>query len=101
MTTTRGFVVVGGVVVGVLVRIAFSLSSLSSSLSLSSSSSWMISPNFRSGEMRLRDDDDVRDDEEEENKSTSFCATISATGPQYATSISKRVAFVVVSIIVN
>jgi hypothetical protein len=32
----------------------------------------MISPNFRSGEMRLRDDDDVRDDEEEENKSTSF-----------------------------
>ena len=48
----------------------------------------MISPNFRSGEMRLRDDDDVRDDEEEENKSTSFCATISATGPQYATSIS-------------
>ena len=70
----------------------------------------MISPNFRSGEMRLRDDDDdVRDDEEEENKSTSFCATISATGPQYATSISisffrpksERVAFVVVSIIVN
>jgi hypothetical protein len=60
----------------------------------------MISPNFRSGEMRLRDDDDVRDDEEEENKSTSFCATISATGPQYATSISK-LAFVVVSIIVN
>jgi hypothetical protein len=101
MTTIRGFVVVG-VVVGVLVRIAFSLSSLSSSLSLSSSSSsWMISPNFRSGEMRLRDDDDdVRDDEEEENKSTSFCATISATGPQYATSISK-LAFVVVSIIVN
>jgi hypothetical protein len=43
---------------------------------------------------------DVRDDEEEENKSTSFCATISATGPQYATSISK-LAFVVVSIIVN
>ena len=84
MTTIRGFVVVVGVVVGVLVRIAFSLSSLSSSLS---SSSWMISPNF-SGEMRLRDDDDVRDDEEEENKSTSFCATISATGPQYATSIS-------------
>jgi hypothetical protein len=99
MTTIRGFVVVVGGVVGVLVRIAFSLSSLSSSLS--SSSSWMISPNFRSGEMRLRDDDDdVRDDEEEENKSTSFCATISATGPQYATSISK-LAFVVVSIIVN
>jgi hypothetical protein len=97
MTTIRGFVVVVGGVVGVLVRIAFSLSSLSSSLS---SSSWMISPNFRSGEMRLRDDDDVRDDEEEENKSTSFCATISATGPQYATSISK-LAFVVVSIIVN
>jgi hypothetical protein len=97
MTTIRGVVVVVGVVV-VLVRIAFSLSSLSSSLS--SSSSWMISPNFRSGEMRLRDDDDVRDDEEEENKSTSFCATISATGPQYATSISK-LAFVVVSIIVN
>jgi hypothetical protein len=98
MTTIRGCVVVVGGVVGVLVRIAFSLSSLSSSLS---SSSWMISPNFRSGEMRLRDDDDdVRDDEEEENKSTSFCATISATGPQYATSISK-LAFVVVSIIVN
>ena len=69
MTTIRGFVVVVGGVVGVLVRIAFSLSSLSSSLSLSSSSSsWMISPNF-SGEMRLCDD--VRDDDEE-NKSTSF-----------------------------
>jgi hypothetical protein len=50
--------------------------------------------------------DDVRD-EEEENKSTSFCATISATGPQYATTISSisffthesKLAFVVVSIV--